>query len=603
MDSIAVATLIAYLILMIVVGLLFTKLNRSEDDFLRSGCRASWWMVGISTFMGSFSAWVFTGAAGAVYTGGWSVLWMFFSQILGFTIAALFLAPWFRQIRKMAFGEVVDARFGTGAAQFFTWVGIPTAPFGTAGALFGLGIFITALTGYDMRWVILSVGIVIIVYSFFGGTWANMATDFIQGIILIPFTIIIAVVCLIEMGGPLEIWHQIQAQGLQQEFKLINAPGVFEENRYTWGWAMATVLSILTGFISLGQAMRFRSVKTGADAKKAAAFCVFAFAIGSLIWFVPPLYARLNLTEMVAAMPLNHPEEGAFAATALALMPAALQGILMVAVLSAAMSSMDGALGAFSGAVVKVMYPGLCKLFKWREIKDGKKLLLMSRISLLVFGFLSVLLALYFEARKLSIFELMFDLIAFLVAMNIPFIWALFIKKVPSWSFYFTTVVGAVPVILGLFSQQLFGQSWNFQTQYLMNFGVGSLAFFSTRFFWKWSSESYRKRVDDFFITMKTPIDVEKEIGDVADTNALQLKLTGGCTLATGLFLSMLIFFGENLREYIIIGSLGMSVTTVGGLMYFYGNRAYKHYLASMPVSGMAADLDQSVKSQPAEKL
>jgi Na+/proline symporter len=582
METITIVTLIAYMVLMIVVGFLFTKLNRNEDDYLRSGCRASWWMVAISTFMGSFSAWVFTGAAGAVYTGGLSVLWMFLAQIIGFTISALFFGPWFRQVRKMAFGEVVDARFGTGAAQFFTWIGLPTTPFGTAGALFGLGIFITALTGYDMRIVIVVVGTVIILYSLFGGTWANMATDFIQGIILIPFTVIIAVVCLVEMGGPVGIWRSIQEAGLQDQFRIINEAGAFPDNRYTWGWAIATLISILTGFISLGQAMRYRSVKTGADASKAAALCVVLFALGSLIWFIPPIYARLNLTEIVAAMPLDHTEEGAFAATALALMPAALQGILMVAILSAAMSSMDGALGAFSGAIVKVIYPGLCKLFKWEEIKDGKKLLLMSRISLLCFGFISIFLALYFEARKLSIFELMFDLIAFLVAMNIPFIWAFFIKKVPSWSFYFTTVVGIIPVTLGLFSQELFGEAWNFQTQYMMNFGIGSLAFLSTRVFWKYTSEKEKKRIEDFFITMKTPVDVEKEIGDVRDTNALQLKLTGGCTLATGLFLNMLIFFGEDLREYIIIGSLGLTVTLVGGLMFYFGNKGYREYLASL---------------------
>ena len=49
MEFITIVTLIAGFMLGIVVALLLTKLIRTEDDYLRMGCRASWWMVGLKT--------------------------------------------------------------------------------------------------------------------------------------------------------------------------------------------------------------------------------------------------------------------------------------------------------------------------------------------------------------------------------------------------------------------------------------------------------------------------------------------------------------------------------------------------------------------------
>ena len=53
-----------YMVLMLLVGLLVSRYNKSESDFFRSGNMLPWWLSGISLFMGMFSVWTFTGAAG-----------------------------------------------------------------------------------------------------------------------------------------------------------------------------------------------------------------------------------------------------------------------------------------------------------------------------------------------------------------------------------------------------------------------------------------------------------------------------------------------------------------------------------------------------------
>ena len=72
-----------------------------------------------------------------------------------------------------------------------------------------------------------------------------------------------------------------------------------------------------------------------------------------------------------------------------------------------------------------------------------------------------------------------------------------------------------IPAIIGVFAKDLFGTAWNFQTKFFVNIIFGTCVFFTTSFWWKGSSQAFKAKVDAFFVEMKTPVDVEKELGDI----------------------------------------------------------------------------------------
>jgi len=90
------------------------------------------------------------------------------------------------------FPEAISKRFGEKTRMFYALYEVPVRILYSAMALYGLGIFCSAVFGYNIYHVILVCGIVVLFYSATGGRWAVMATDFLQGLILIPLTIIIA---------------------------------------------------------------------------------------------------------------------------------------------------------------------------------------------------------------------------------------------------------------------------------------------------------------------------------------------------------------------------------------------------------------------------
>ena len=83
-----------FLIMLVCVGLVFRRFSRDTSDYFRAGGKATWWLLGGSLFIQNFSAWTFTGAAGAAFQAGWSLPVMFLSTVLAFAANAPFSAGW-----------------------------------------------------------------------------------------------------------------------------------------------------------------------------------------------------------------------------------------------------------------------------------------------------------------------------------------------------------------------------------------------------------------------------------------------------------------------------------------------------------------------------
>lgn len=286
-----------YMVALISVGLTFRRFNENVSDYFRNGCKGTWWLVGSSAFMTTFSAWTFSGASGAAYEAGWSVLVIYLANSVGFVINALFLAPWFRQIRAITAPEVIRLRFGVTTQQFYAWMSFVMQTLYSSLHLLGLAIFCSAVFGYNIQQVIIVVGFVVLGYSLMGGSWAVTATDFLQTLILIPITILVAFLCLVKLGGIGALFDGIAAQGLTSDYAVFNSPDRFPLHAYTYAWAAAMLLKQIVGYNTLTGAQRYFLVKDGREARKAAWLGFALMTMGAFIWFIPPPHGTAALSR------------------------------------------------------------------------------------------------------------------------------------------------------------------------------------------------------------------------------------------------------------------------------------------------------------------
>ncbi|MBC2594181.1 hypothetical protein H5P28_07890 [Ruficoccus amylovorans] len=553
--------------MILAVGPACKKLNTDTSDFFRSGSRGTWWIVGMSSFMSGISALTFTGNGGAAYMAGWSVLAIYFGSIAAYVFHVFFLGRMFRQLRVTTFPEALRSRFGPVTEQVFAVIGVFLSVL-TAGLwLLGLSIFAATCFSVPLMLTIPALGLTVLFYSTLGGRWAVLSADFIQGLVMFTMTILLTVLCLIHFGGIGGFFSEIKAQGLSDAFAFIKPDGSDLNNDYTLEWLVSIFFIQFIGMTSMMQSTRYFSVKEGRSATKAAILTGVLTVIGTMLWFIPPMSARMLFPEEVMASGMPKPEEAAFAVIALKMLPTGLIGMMVVAMFAATMSSVDSGLNGNVAILIRNIVPFIFGLLK-RPLPPEDVLLRWSRVMTVVFGFLIIGIACYLAmGNEAGIFRFAIGLAATIgMPMSIPMTLCLFIRRAPSWACLFSVAMGVVPSLIYYANPGLM----SFGERTLSVFVAGAGAFFLSMFFPQ--TAFYRQRVDDFFALMHKPVDFEKEVGQANDS--LQLMIMSRFALVIGLLVALLLFIPNPLGGRVSILAVSLVIGGLGIAFHFRAKSA-----------------------------
>ncbi|MEA4863466.1 MAG: hypothetical protein AB7F40_00590 [Victivallaceae bacterium] len=585
----------AYLVMLFAIALVFRSFNKNSADFFKGGGRTKWWLVGSSLFMASFSAWTFTGAAGVAYRFGWSVAVIFIANAVGFLVNFIYFAPRFRQMRCVTVPEVIRMRFGELVRQFFALLSVLVMPFGAALVLVGLSVFISAVFGYNPGVLVIVLGTAVVFYSMLGGSWAVMAADFMQSAILLPTTLLIAVLCVMDAGGFSGILRAIDAQNLTEQFAVFKGAGEWSMDfgrtagfalgspsnceagnfiDYTIFWALGMFSLVIVQTNSLSTSVRYFAVKDGREARKAAALAGAMMLFGSVIWFIPPIVARLFHPELVESSGIGNSFETSYAVMGKLLLPKGMTGLMVVAMFAATISSMDVGLNWTAGIITNDIYPGICRLLRTRPV-GGAKLLLLGRVSTLALGAGVVGMALLaLRVDNFSLFGMMQILNAYIfVPLAVPMFLGLVIKRSPWWS----SLVSLAAVVLAVMAGNGVIPGIAKMNQQLMVFAeiaFGTIAFAATMPWWRSAKPEYRQAVENFFARMNRPVDFDREVGGANDTR--QMITMGTFAAVVGGFILLLMLVPGN--DWTLSGrggilSVGLTALAIGLALLWGGLR------------------------------
>jgi Na+/proline symporter len=572
------AVIAGYLLTLMVVGLVFRRFSKDTSDYFRAGGKATWWLMGGSVFMQSFSAWTFTGAAGAAFQVGWSLPVMFISNVVGFLTIALVTGAWFRQLRCVTGADLVRLRFGAGMEQFVAYLNLLTGPIYGGVQLYGLAIFTSILLGTNMYYTIILLGFVVLFYAGISGAWAVMAADFIKAVVLIPITILLAGICLHKVGGLGGLLAAIQQAGLSAAYAPIKAPAVLatlsgiNPGWFTWTFFLAWYANNWMVANSLNNGGRYLSAKDGREARRAALFAASLFSLGLLIWFIPPMTARLLIADQVTGMPLPNPVEGAYAAIAIYFLPAGLVGIVLVGMCAATMSALDVGLNSLAGNITQNIYPAACRAVRITPWEGRARLILAKVISVFcATAVISCALAMAKFGRG-GIFNILMDVMATVAApLAVPLVLGLFLRRVPTPAPFAAIGAGfCVSFSIYLTPRLLDAKPWLFQSQVGAVMAVCLITFLAVRALLP-PDPAALDREQEFFARRNRPVDFAAEIG--VGNDGRQLLIVGSFGAVLGLGVLLLLLPTSSVGHTMKIVAVAASTIALGSLMIYLGRR------------------------------
>lgn len=562
--TIDILVVLAYFFFLVAIGWMFRKFTTSTSDYFRGGGKMLWWMVGATAFMTQFSAWTFTGAAGRAFNDGFVVVILFLANAFGYFMNYLYFAPKFRQLRVVTAIEAIRQRFGRTSEQFFTWAGMPDSLISAGIWLNGLAIFVAAVFDIPMEATIIVTGIVLVLMSVTGGSWAVVASDFMQMLVIMAVTITCAVAAYFNGGGISNI-----VSNFHGDF-------VFGNNlNYVSVFVLWVVFIFIKQFGVMNNginAYRYLCAKDSENARKAAGLACILMIVGPVIWFLPPWYVAAFMPDFAQNYSVGG--DAAYLAFVQSIMPAGMVGLLMSAMFAATMSSMDSGLNRNAGIFVMNFYMPIL-----RPHASQKELVAVSKLTTIVMGIIMIGIGLFINSlRHLSLFDIVLNVGALIgFPMLIPVLLGMWIRKTPDWAGWATLVVGGfisyffgislqaqnVEHLFGL-EQQLTGREW-------ADLKVGlSLAahvvftggfFLVTTRFYKGLTPEREREVDELFENWNTPLVASSEEQQNLDTK--QRGMLGKLISVAGFgILAMALIPNEPSGRllFILCGSIVLSV-------------------------------------------
>lgn len=397
-----------------IIGLITITYRHSHktdntDDYFLAGRSAKGWVIGLSFIGTSISSLSFLAFPAASYRGNWSGLVPFLVFPLVAFFAHFVCIPLYRRTHFLSGYELLQQRFGSFARLYGSLMFL-LLQIGRAGLILVLlSLPLSLLTGLDQMTVILLCGAVTTTYVFFGGLGAVLLIDVFQTLLLAVGGVVCIAAVLWQLPEAVFTVTKIAVDADKFQF----APWLASKGPWYGSFVQLTMIVLLLHglfnqmlYLTADQNIiqRYLAAKTDREARK-------GLWIGSL--GVLPVYACFTLLgTCLFAFYQTFPDPSLANMTAddvlphfiLTQLPSGLVGLIIVAIIAAAMSSLDSNLNA----ITLVFHADIYKKYFAKDRND-RHYLRVAKGTTLMFGAIITggALALTFS-QAATILDLMF---------------------------------------------------------------------------------------------------------------------------------------------------------------------------------------------------
>ncbi len=348
--------LIAYLIGTTMLGIWLGRDQKDARDYFVASQRIPWWAILFSVVATETSALTFISIPGLAYVGNLSFLQVAAGYVVGRIIIAYTLLPRYYQGELVTAYALLEKRFGVATRRFASVVFMVTRSFGDSVRVFATAIPVGLIIGpivppeYVGPLSILILGAFTVLYTYHGGMRAVVWTDVVQtGVYLLG-----GASAMWLLGNGVEgAWSAIlSGADAQGKLQLIDTYTGVDRPHTLWaGLIGGAFLSMASHGADQIIVQRLMASGSLADARKS----LIGSGLVVLAQFGMFLLIGTGLHAFYKGEAFARPD-AIFPRFIVEVMPPGLTGLVIAAILAAAMSTVSGALNSLAAATLHDLY-------------------------------------------------------------------------------------------------------------------------------------------------------------------------------------------------------------------------------------------------------
>lgn len=470
MSSISICiliTIICYLIMMIVVGAIFSKKNKNSDDFYLGGRHLGPLVTAMSAEASDMSSWLLMGLPGlALITGLAEATWTAIGLAIGTYLNWLFVAKRLRiytkQLNAVTIPDFFAKRFGDKAniitlisAVFIVVFFVPY----TASGFVGCGKLFSSIFGIDYMTAMIICAAVIILYCTLGGFLAASTTDFIQSIIM-SVALVAVLGFSFKVAGLDNIIENVKNidgylnifQGCDVNSGTVGSYGALPiASTLAWGLGYFGMPHIILRFMAIEDEKKLHiSRRVGSIwVVISMGVAIFIGVCGYTLMkneIVPPYATNADAERIIVDIAQKISSYG--------ILPAIVGGVILAGILASAMSTADSQLLAASSSVTQNI------IQDFFHIKLSEKAsMMLARIMVIIISVVAIFLATNPDS---SVFRIVsFAWAGFGATFGPAVLFALFWKRANKWGILTGMLGGGILIFIWKFVIRVqFADTW-----------------------------------------------------------------------------------------------------------------------------------------------
>ncbi len=378
--AIELIVFIVYLVCMLAIGVVFFIKTRSGGDkeYFLGGREMGPWVTALSAGTSDMSAWVLMGLPTAIYALGLGQAWISIGLALGYAISWIFFAPRLRKFSIVAKDSITIPQYLTNrflskskALQVISAIVFLIAyTIYASSSIKACGTLFNTVAGIDENIAMYIAAIITIGYVFLGGFKAACWTDFFQGLLML------AAMMIAPIFAAFMIDTSVAAAAVPSGYFNLLTSWQDILSGLAWGLGYAGMPHII---------VRFMSLRSQKEMKKSATigvgWTVLIVIFAALIGIIGRQF--LGYDETIEANSL------VFILMVRAIFPAVISGVLLAAILAAAMSTASAQMLSAASSLAADVYKPMLRGGK----ASDKEMSWISRIAVVIISVIAVIIA------------------------------------------------------------------------------------------------------------------------------------------------------------------------------------------------------------------
>jgi SSS family transporter len=363
LNALDLGVIAAYLVGVTLFGLHFRRKQQTLKSYFLAGKTIPWWAISLSIVAAETSTLTVISVPGMAYDKDFRFLQLVIGYLIGRVVVSLIFIPQYYRGELVTAYQLIDRRFGQRLHALTAGLFLATRAGAEGVRVFAvaivvrvaLGALLSGLSDFQRDFCAIAiVTLLTLIYTFEGGMTAAIWTDVVQQTIYVTGTLVAFFTILHKVPGGWETVHNVA--GHAAKFRIFDLSFSFTTTYTLWsgviGGTFLTLASHGTDQLIVQRLLSARSQRQSQIALILSGVAVFAqfslfLTIGAMLFvfyrFFPPTAAFTRTDTIFPEFIVNH-------------MPHVVSGLLISAILAAAMSNLSAALNSLSSTTIVDFY-------------------------------------------------------------------------------------------------------------------------------------------------------------------------------------------------------------------------------------------------------